>query len=209
MIGSTGNLKAWAALIIAVAAAVALSIALADDAEARRFVTKTKTFSSTEAISFPGPGTGLANPYPSTIPVSFKPGSQVADVNLTLHDFRTDNPDDVAVMVARGQRNQGVLADAGGSWDLFDLSITLDDESPIRASDENRIAVSGFGVNAVVAPARYGADWPAPAPSALSVFDGMNPTGTWRLFVVDDGFGSDPFTIDRWSLTIRAKVPVG
>jgi hypothetical protein len=207
MIGSTGNLKAWAAVIIVVAAAVALSITLADDAEARRFVTKTKTFSSTEAISFPGPSTGPANPYPSTIPVSFKPGSRVADVNLTLNDFQSNNPDDVSVMVARGQTNQGVMADAGGSNSLFDISITLDDEAPIRVSDNNFIGAPGQGLNVVVAPARYGADWPAPAPSALSVFDGMDPNGTWQLFVVDDGFGSNPATIDRWSLRIKAKVP--
>jgi hypothetical protein len=207
MIVSTGNLKAWAAVIIAVAAAVAISITLADDAEARRFVTKTKTFSSTEAISFPGPSTGPANPYPSTIPVSFKPGSRVADVNLTLNDFQSNNPDDVSVMVARGQTNQGVMADAGGSHDLFDISITLDDEAPIRVSDNNPIGAPGQGLNVVVAPARYGADWPAPAPSALSVFDKMNPNGTWQLFVVDDGFGGDPATIGGWSLKIKAKVP--
>jgi hypothetical protein len=207
MIGSTGNRKIWAAVIIVVAAAVALSMALADDAEAGKFVTKTKTFSSTQVISFPGPGSGPANPYPSTIPVSFKPGSQVADVDLTLHDFESKNPDDVAVMVAHGQRNQGVMADAGGSHDLFDINIEFDDESPIRASDNNPIGAPGFGITTVVAPARYGADWPDPAPSALSVFDKMNPNGNWELFVVDDGFGSDPATIGHWSLTIKAKVP--
>jgi hypothetical protein len=203
-------MKRLALIVVAsaVAAAVALSMALADDAEARRFVTKTKTFSSTEAISFPGPGTGPANPYPSTIPVSFRRGSRVADVNLTLNDLTSNSPDDVSVMVARGQRNQGVMSDAGGSGpanSLVDTSITLDDEAPLPVSDNNRIGAPGL--NVVVAPARYGADWPDPAPSALSVFDKMNPNRNWRLFVVDDGFGSEPATIDHWSLTIKAKVP--
>jgi hypothetical protein len=194
-------------LAVALAVAVALAITVAGQAEARKSVTKTKTFSSTEVISFPGPGNSTANPYPSTIPVSFKPGSRVADVNLTLNDFESKNPDDVAVMVAHGQTNQGVLADAGGSNDLFDINIKLDDESPIRASDNNFIGAPGQGITTVVAPARYGADHPAPAPSALSVFDKTNPNGTWELFVVDDGFGSDPATIGGWSLTIKAKVP--
>jgi hypothetical protein len=204
MIGSTGNLKAWAAVIIAVAAAVVLSMALADDAEARRFVTKTKTFSNTGAISFPGPGIGPANPYPSTIPVSFKPGSRVADVNLTLNNFQSANPDDVAVMVARGQTNQGVMADAGGSFSVTNVTFTLDDEATLTLPDNAQLQN-----NTSYKPARYGADWPAPAPSALSVFDRKNPNGTWGLFVVDDGFGSNPATINGWTLTIRAKVPRG
>ena len=124
-------------------------------------------------------------------------------MDLTLNDFESKNPDDVSVMVAHGQTNQGVMADAGGSNDLFDISIKLDDESPIRASDNNLIGAPGFGITTVVAPARYGADHPAPAPSALSVFDKTNPNGTWELFVVDDGFGGDPATIGGWSLTIK------
>jgi hypothetical protein len=52
----------------------------------------------------------------------------------------------------------------------------------------------------------------APAPSAdgnaaLSVFDGSNPNGTWRLFVQDDfGPGDSGSIAGDWALGITAEV---
>jgi hypothetical protein len=182
------------------AAATAFSMAPADDAQAGR--TQTKSFAG-GAISFAGPGDGPASPYPSEIPVSFKKGSQIVDVNLTLNKFTSNNPDDVAVMLAHGQTNQGVMADTGGTFDVADVTVTLDDEATLTLPDAAQI-VNGTSYK----PARYGADWPDPAPSALSVFDGEDPNGTWRLFVVDDGFGAEPAAFENgWTLTIKVKVP--
>ena len=57
-------------------------------------------------------------------------------------------------------------------------------------------------------PTNYGSGdtFPAPAPAgpygaALSVFDGVDPNGAWRLFVVDDA-GADSGRIAGWSLRI-------
>jgi hypothetical protein len=189
------------AFTVGLAAAVALSMALADDAQAGRTVTK--TFSNTGTISFAGPGTGPASPYPSEIPVSFKKGSRVADVDLTLRNFTSNNPDDVAVMVAHGQTNQGVMSDTGGTIDVANITFTLDDEAAVTLPDATQLQN-----NTSYRPARFGADWPAPAPSALSVFDGEKTNGTWRLFVVDDGFGAEPAAFNGgWTLTIKAKLP--
>jgi hypothetical protein len=191
--------RSWLVTVGLVAAA-AVSLAPADDAEAGR--TQTKSFAG-GAVSFAGPGDGPANPYPSEIPVSFKKGSQIVDVNLTLNKFTSNNPDDVAVMLAHGQTNQGVMADAGGTGDVADVTFTLDDEAAQTLPDTAQL-VSGTSYK----PARYGADWPAPAPSALSVFDGENPNGPWRLFVVDDGFGAEPAAFENgWTLTIKVKLP--
>ena len=56
-------------------------------------------------------------------------------------------------------------------------------------------------------------EFPTPAPtpssaSALSVFDGTAPNGTWNLFIVDDAPGDGGVLIGGWSLTITATVPV-
>ena len=184
---------------VGLAAAVAFSMALAHDAQAGR--AQTKSFAG-GAISFTGPGDGPANPYPSQIPVSFEKGSRIVDVNLTLHGFTSNNPDDVAVMLAHGQTNQGVMADTGGTVDVAGVTFTLDDEATLALPDTAQI------VNGKYKPARYGADWPAPAPSALSVFDGEDPNGPWRLYVVDDGFGAEPAAFNNgWTLTIRVALP--
>ena len=115
--------------------------------------------------------------------------------------------DDVAVMLAKGQRNQGLMADVGGSADVTNYTFTLDDEAPsgLRLPDETPLQSSSVSQ---YKPARYGSDWPSPAPSALSVFDGMIPNGTWQLFIVDDGFGANSFVLTGgYSLTITARVP--
>ena len=191
--------RSWL-VMVGLAAAAAVSLAPADDAQAGR--TQTKSFAG-GPISFAGPGTGKANPYPSEIPVSFKKGSRIVDVNLTLHNLTSNNPDDVSVMLAHGQTNQGVMSDAGGTVDVADVTFTLDDEAALTLPDAAQL-VSGTSYK----PARYGADWPAPAPSALSVFDGENPNGTWSLFVTDDGFGSDPAAFENgWTLTIKVRLP--
>ena len=40
----------------------------------------------------------------------------------------------------------------------------------------------------------------------LSAFDGTNPNGVWRLYVVDYTVGSLGGFAGGWSLTIKAKV---
>jgi hypothetical protein len=197
--------------MVGLAVAVALPMALADDAQgqgrkrrppAPRTKIVTRSFAG-GPTAFAGPGTGVANPYPTTITVTgFKKGSRILDVNLTLNSFTSNSPDDVAVLLAHGQTNQGVMADVGGAIP-FAGTITLDDEAASPLPDAAAL-VSGTSYQ----PARYGGDWPAPAPSALAVFDGEHPNGAWQLFVVDDGFGANPASFNNgWTLTIRARVP--
>jgi hypothetical protein len=196
--------RSWLLAMVLVAG-VTLSTAPAHHADADRVEagrTQTKSFAGGQ-VSFAGMGTGVANPYPSEVTVKFKKGSKIVDVNLTLHGMTTASPDDVSVMLAHGLTNQGVMSDTGGANAVNGVTIILDDEAAVALPDTGQI-VNGTSYR----PARYGADWPAPAPSALSVFDGQNPNGTWRLFVVDDGFGDIPATFSNgWTLTIRVKQP--
>jgi subtilisin-like proprotein convertase family protein len=144
-----------------------------------------------------------STPYGTTITVS---GSTrpVTDLNLTLAGFSHEYPDDVIVMLVgpRGQKAV-VMADVGGSGTVTDLNLTLDDEAAAALPDETDLVSGSFR------PADYDTATAFPAPadstgagSALSVFDGTDPNGTWQLFVADDA-GSDVGSISRgWSLQI-------
>jgi hypothetical protein len=189
------------AAAVGVVAFVGVGLVDPEEAEAG---SRTRVFCNTTPISFSGSGTGVATPYPSQVTVSGLPGrSRIADVDLTFNNFNSNNPDDVAVMLAKGQRNQGVMADVGGTTDVSNYTFTLDDEATATLPDSGPLQSTTVYQ---YKPARYGADWPSPAPSALSVFDGMKPNGTWDLFIVDDGYGSDRFDLlGGYCLTITVR----
>ncbi len=142
-----------------------------------------------------------ASPYPSTIAVSGLVGT-VTDVDVTFRLTHTF-PDDVDVLlVAPGGRNAVVMSDAGGANGVSDVGLYLDDDSGGPLPDSAALSTT------VYQPADYApADaFPAPAPApsgatALSTFDGIDPNGTWSLFVVDDS-PTDSGSSTQWGLAI-------
>ena len=92
---------------------------------------------------------------------------------------------------AGGAQNATVMSDVGSSFDVTGVNLTLQDGAP--AMPTAAILTTG-----TYGPTNSGSHdtFPAPAPapaggSALSVFNGINPNGTWNLYVVDDA-GGDP-----------------
>jgi subtilisin-like proprotein convertase family protein len=169
---------------------------------------KTKRFSNNGQIVINDATT--ATPYASEITVSgFKKG-KIKDVNVQLNGFGHTFSDDAEVLLVspKGQ-NAIIMSDVGGNNTVSNLTIRLDDESPGQLPDTTA-PVSG-----TFQPVNYalsGADtFPAPAPlasggSALSVFDGKNPNGQWKLFVTDDIGGGTGQITGGWSVQIKAKV---
>jgi hypothetical protein len=152
-----------------------------------------------------------ASPYPSTLPVSGLRGS-ISDLNVILHDVRHDYPSDIHVLlVAPSGTNLVVLADAGGDTPIHGLSIILDDEAETELPESfpPTGTVSHRPGDRFVIDALY----PPPAPSAssasaLSVFDGENPNGTWSLYVADDVPVEDAGSITGgWSLDMTLASP--
>ena len=173
------------------------------------------SFSNSAPIEIGTPVMGelytAANLYPSNISVSGFTGA-ATDVNVTLCGFSARFPSDVNVLlVAPNGANALIMSDVGGNggsegsdpepagWDVAvtNINLTLDDAapSPLPADsalstgtwrpvddDTGEFPLAGF-------PDADTFPGPAPEPSAnvaLSTFNGVNPNGTWSLYVVDD-----------------------
>lgn len=198
---------------IALAALLILPAATATQpAEAgKKFKTIIRTFSSSELIGIPESGSsGPANPYPTTIDVGFFKKfkqAKITDVNVTLHGFGHEDADEVDVLLVKGDQQALVMADAGSLVNVSGLTITLDDEAAEELQNGATLQSGTFR------PANLsgGDAFPAPAPAlndnvALSTFDGLDPHGEWRLFVVDDVNGDTGSIENGWSVEITAKV---
>ena len=127
-------------------------------------------------------------------------------------------------MVGPKGQNIILMSDVGGSVPAQNITLSLDDafedngDGPIP--DEGGIEPPNTSINPV-APTNIGSGdvfpAPAPTPSAatkLSVFNGTNPNGTWKLFALDDE--AHPVEVGQprldvgelaggWSLEITAK----
>jgi len=175
----------------------------------------TTSFSNTASITIPS--SGVATPYPSNIAVSGLSGP-VSKVTVTLLGINHTFPDDVDILlVGPGGDKFIIMSDAGGSVDLVNTTITLDDAAATLLPDGTLISSGTFR------PANYGTGdtFAAPAPAApyqtpatagtatfASVFNGKNPNGTWSLYVVDDAGGDLGNISGGWRITITTSAPV-
>jgi len=154
----------------------------------------------------PGSGTsGTALSYPEIWTIydtSARNFGPILDVDVSVSGFWHQRPDDVdMLLVGPNGKTVMLMSDACGSTELENASFVFDDEAPAGLSDAD-----GSGcASGHVRPTDFepGESLPAPAPAgpystALSVFDGDDPVGTWSLFVRDDatdlvGFVESPF----------------
>ena len=137
------------------------------------------------------------NPYPSQITVSGVPGT-ITDVNVLLHDLTYSYPADLDVLVVSPQGIAVlVMSDAGGTDDIANsvtlVDLVLDDQAltqlpenvsltsgTFRPLDDDSDTGSFNATDDFLTPA------PASGGSVLSAFNGLDPNGTWRLYVIDD-----------------------
>jgi subtilisin-like proprotein convertase family protein len=170
--------------------------------------TITKTFRNTTAVAIPGTGEdGPGDPYPTEIVVSGFKDRKIIDVNVTLRSLSHQFPHDIDILlVAPDGTNALIMSDSGGSGDaLTGVTLKLDDEA--KKSIDDGIIVSGTYQPFDRVP---GDTLPAPAPapsgaSALSVFDGIDPNGTWQLYIADDGPPDTGTLSGGWELQIKAR----
>ncbi len=170
-------------------------------------------------------GASPANPYPSEINVQGLSGT-ITDVNVKLNGFRHDFPDDVAVqVVSPGPTGKSVLlmSDVGGalpgeSTPVSNINLTLDDEAANSLPDSTQLTTGTYkptkGTTPTELPSGWEDDpvptsWPPDAPdltvsgSQLSSFDGKDPNGIWKLYVIDDTRFAQGAFAGGWSLELN------
>jgi hypothetical protein len=201
-------------VLVVLAALLALPLAPAAspvDAKKRPRIV-TKTFTNSGLLSLPtfedDDPVEAVDAYPAAIRVAGLRGP-VRDVNVRLNDFSHTHPDDVQVLlVGPDGQTAVVMANVGHYEDVDGVTLRLDDEATAPLPDFAKLQSGAFrptsrlgGAIAFKPPAPQ-----AGANTALSVFDGASPNGTWRLFVQDatPRFDAGEF-VDGWSLEITAK----
>jgi hypothetical protein len=147
------------------------------------------TFVNPTPITIQIPGASGVNPYPSNITVSNLPGT-ITDVSVTLSNLSHTYPDALDVLlVGPGGQKVMLMSDAGGDNAITTpLRLIFSDHATLLLSDSNRIVPGtyhpwNYAPIETVMPSNAPA---GPYSTNLSVFDGTNPNGTWRLFVADD-----------------------
>jgi subtilisin-like proprotein convertase family protein len=174
------------------------------------------TFSNPTTIIIPagapGQTSGPASPYPSSITVSGVP-STVDKVTVTINSFSHTFPGDVAVLlVAPSGQKMVLLGNVGGGTDAVNATLTFDDAAAT--------AVPTAIVSGTYRPTAGNANplFPNPAPpgpyplpptagaaTLASIFTGINPNGTWSLYV-NDSAAIDVGQILGWSLTLTNAI---
>ncbi len=176
-------------------------------------ISATSSFSNLASILIPGTGTGAgtgapANPYPSSIEVSGVTG-MISKVTANLFDFNFSSfPDDVDVLlVGPGGQKLLLMSDLGSGISVANANLTFDDTAgsigPAIVSGTFRPTNIGAG-DLFPAPAPAG---PYPDPQLLSIFNALNPNGTWSLFAVDDVGGFVGNINGGWQLNVTTTDP--
>ena len=176
-------------------------------------VSTTSTFSNITAITVPGSGSaaGPAAPYPSNIAVSGLTDT-VTKVTVTLTNIGHTFPDDLdLLLVGPGGEKLLLMSDTGGGTDIANVNLTFDDSAPSSMPDSTVLTSGTFrptNINSgdvLASPAPPG---PYADPQLLSIFNGLNPNGTWSLYVADDASGDVGSIAGGWSLNITTSAPV-
>ncbi len=176
-------------------------------------------FSNPTAIAIPAAGDeGPAAPYPSNIVVPVI-GSTVTKVAVTLHNLSHTFPDDIDILLVgpNGTSNLIIMSDAGGDTDAAGVTLTLDDSAASPLPNSGGLASGTFrptdhsGGDLFPPPAPAG-PYNSPAPNGTatfaSAFNGINPNGTWSLYVNDDAANDTGSIAGGWSIDITTELTV-
>ncbi|HZR29869.1 MAG TPA: Ig-like domain-containing protein, partial [Terriglobales bacterium] len=188
-------------------------------------ITPQFTFSNPTAIPIPSAGHGGV--YPSTISVSGLPG-HVTKATVTLNSFTSVCQADPAFLLVGPQgQNLVLVSESGGctSSSATVSSITLDDAAaatlpafsfatPNFAAGtykptSNKTNVSGTPPTFSGVAGPYNEPAIDGSATLASLFNGVDPNGTWSLYAITQ-FGAGASSLDTgWSLTFQTDCPAG
>ena len=169
------------------------------------------SFTNRTIVNIPGaitvPSAGPADPYPSLITVTNVPGI-LRKVTVRLNQLTHTWPADIDILLVSPTGQKVLLmSDAGSGNAVSGVNLTFDDASTAFLPDQGQI------VSGVFKPTDYApADVFANAPTGLiqftmSAFEGFDPNGVWRLFVVDDTALNNGALLSGWTLNLTTVTP--
>ena len=145
------------------------------------------------------------SPYPSTITLADLPGT-ISKVTATLRGFAHGWPADVDVLlVSPDGAAVSLMSELGGGTSVSGANLTFDDDAasvvgtPI-VSGTYRPSGSAYDMNAPAPAGPYG--------SAMADFNGGNPNGQWKLYVLDAQAEDAGSIAQGWSLTVTSAEPL-
>jgi subtilisin-like proprotein convertase family protein len=173
--------------------------------------TAATTFTNGTPIYGGDGGRGRATPYPSTITVAGLTGG-ITSLTVTLTGLDHLNPDDLDIwLVGPTGKNIILLSDAGGTADVVGATVTFNDAAATQVPD------AGPLVSGTFRPTNFGTADTIPDTMGLlgsaqsagndqlgTVFNGTDPNGVWKLYIVDDATTSAGILNGGWSLDITA-----
>jgi len=171
------------------------------------------SFANINPISLPASGSeGIANPYPSMINVSGLSGV-IGDINVIVGGLYHTFPDDLDLLLVGPSGHKVILmSDAGGPHDLINVTIMFDDEAASSLANGDLLVGGSFRPSNYTGNGGPTDAFPAPAPagpygSLLSILDGTDPNGEWKLFVFDDQSGDAGRIANGWAIEIATAIP--
>lgn len=162
-------------------------------------------FCNNGGITIPDPG--AADVYPANIVVSGLFGN-ITKVTTQVNGLTAPRPNNLDMMLVSPTSSAfQFMSDTGDAVNpVSNINLTLDDAA--ASALPNGTALTG----GTFRPADHdtlGTDtYPAPAPASFarpettgtatfaSVYNGSNPNGTWSIYVLDDGVGGGPSTVN-------------
>jgi uncharacterized repeat protein (TIGR01451 family)/uncharacterized delta-60 repeat protein len=151
-----------------------------------------------------------ATPYPSVINVSNLHGL-VTSATVVLTNLSHTYPKDIdALLVSPTGQKSYLMAHAGSSFSIDNVTLTFDDAAT------NSLPQFAPITNGTYRPTSWATLTPtfptnAPAPpyiTNLSAFNGTSPNGPWALYVMDDAYLHSGGIAGGWILNLTVTGPV-
>jgi subtilisin-like proprotein convertase family protein len=137
----------------------------------------------------------------------------VADVDVSLLGITfgpASSQDMDIVLIGPGGQTALILSDVGGNTATSNVTLTLDDQAANHLPNNTALTngtfqPTNFGTGDTFHLGGGGGNFTPPSGSALGIFNGSDPNGTWELLAIDDeGNGNTGSIIQGWRLKITS-----
>jgi hypothetical protein len=150
------------------------------------------------------PSSAAGDPYPSTITAPSGIGP-ITNLKVRINQFNHTWPRDVDILLqGPGGQTVVLMSDVGSDVHAVNVDFTFDDSGATLGSG---VLTSGTYKPTNISDGEGSDVYHPPAPSGpygstLSVFNGTDPAGTWKLWMMDDMLGSGGSITGGWTLVL-------